>query len=503
MKDTAIRIPEDRPLLIINEDNDHYFNLPSELMTEQALRAYVDDIAQGGHVTHLFLCPFGQRPSYASGVCEPIWAGMEEPDMNNRTHNIWCVNAKLLHDRGLDPYKVWIARCREKDTSPWLSIRMNDVHFITTKNYFRTCNFWREHPELRRDTGECKPNVEWERYAFDYSKEPVRQFHFAIFRELVDRYEPDGVELDWMRFTRHLTPGREREQAHFITEFIRDCRQYANAVAKRCGHPISLSVRVPTRPEMAFCLGFSPVEWAAEGLVDLIVATNFFGTNDFAIPMAEWDRRIGEVAPEVIVLPGATDRIMPSPQCPPNEMGIEYFRAWGDLMYSFGAKGLYLFNEPYLVKESRDEIYSMGMTRERLAKARRRFPLTFNDVAAFPEMAEVQLPKSTSQESHLKIHLSNVREDSAIAILLGFKEEDARLPAAAVSLNGIEAQGTPEPYGNTRELHVAEFCKSALLFRIPAIAARNGVNYVGIAKTKGVPVTLTWVEIDIDGTISN
>ena len=32
-------------------------------------------------------------------------------------------NARLLDERNLDPYAVWIARCREKGISPWLSMR--------------------------------------------------------------------------------------------------------------------------------------------------------------------------------------------------------------------------------------------------------------------------------------------------------------------------------------------------------------------------------------------
>ena len=498
MKETSIRIPDGRPLLVINEDNDHYFKLSSDLMTEQALKDYVDDMAHGGHVTHIFFCPFGQRPSYASDVCEPIWAGMEEPDMNNKTHNIWCVNAKLLHDRGIDPYKTWIKRSREKGISPWISIRMNDVHCITTANFFRTCNFWREHPELRRTSAKCNRNVIWETYAFDYSKEPVRQFHFSIFKELVDRYAPDGIELDWMRFTRHLTPGREREQAHIITQFIRACRNYNAEAAKRCGHPISLSVRVPTLPEMAYCLGFSPVEWAAEGLVDLIVTTNVFTTNDFAIPIDEWNRMIGEVAPDVTVLPSATDRITPSQQFLPYEMGIEYFRAWGDLMYSLGAKGLYLFNEPYLAKESRDEIYGKGMTHERLSKARRRFPVTYRDCALTPDMADIQLPCITSRENTLRLNLADVGKDSVITLLLGFQECEVSLPAGCVSLNGVAANEAPKPYEHPEKICSEDVCRSALTYSYPASAARNGLNHLKIAACDGAPAVITWCEIIVD-----
>ncbi|MBO4344304.1 MAG: hypothetical protein J5833_01025 [Victivallales bacterium] len=498
MKDTAIRIPKGRPLLIVNEDNDHYFKLSSELMTEQALKDFVDGIADGGHVTHIFFCPFGQRPSYASDVCEPIWAGMEDPDINNRTHNIWCVNAKLLHDRGIDPYKVWIARSREKGVSPWLSIRMNDVHNITSRNFFRTCNFWREHPELRRNTEECDPNVWWEEYAFDYSKEPVRQFHFAIFKELVDRYAPDGVELDWMRFRRHLTPGREREQAHVITDFIRQCREYATEAAKRCGHPISLSVRVPTLPEMAYALGFSPVEWAAEGIVDLIVATNVFNSNDFNIPIDEWNRMIGDVAPDVPILPGATDRIGSSPEVLPYPMGIEYFRAWGNIMYSKGAKGLYLFNSTYLAKASRDEMYGEGMDPGRLAKTRRCFPVSYNDCSCTHDMADVQLPCITSKDNTLRVNIGSVGADSSVTLLLGFQECSAAVPAECVSLNGVACKEAPVPYDTPQRLCGSGICRSALTYRFPSSAAKEGVNLVKITKCDATPAIISWCEIIVE-----
>ena len=64
-----------RPILAINEDNDHYFKLDSSRMTKEALEAYVDDLARG-HVTHFFMCPQGQRASFDSKSWEPIWAGL-------------------------------------------------------------------------------------------------------------------------------------------------------------------------------------------------------------------------------------------------------------------------------------------------------------------------------------------------------------------------------------------------------------------------------------------
>lgn len=68
-------------------------------MTEEALKAYVDDFARG-HVTHFFMCPVGQRASYDSKVWEPIWAGMDEPgrkdsaQKSDGTHDI-CSGMKF------------------------------------------------------------------------------------------------------------------------------------------------------------------------------------------------------------------------------------------------------------------------------------------------------------------------------------------------------------------------------------------------------------------------
>ena len=93
-------------VVVVNEDNDHYFKQDSSLMTEEALEAYIDKMASG-KVTHLFLCPSGQRPSYGSKVWEPIWTGLDEPNgLKHGDYTKWAQNAKLLFDKGIDPYEV-------------------------------------------------------------------------------------------------------------------------------------------------------------------------------------------------------------------------------------------------------------------------------------------------------------------------------------------------------------------------------------------------------------
>ena len=348
-------------ILAINEDNDHYFKLESSLMTKDSLVRYIDAIISPGAVTDFFMCPCGQRASYASKVWEPIWTGLNEPNMRGETNDIWCVNAKLLHDRGIDPYAVWIRRCREKKVRPWMSMRMNDVHGAHIRDYFRNTTFWRTRHDLHRrpDLDKC---TSWEDFAFNYVHKEVQDYHFAMFQELVDRYDVDGYELDWMRFTLHLTPGRERSEAPVLTAFVRRCRSYLNKVGIRRRRRLLLSVRVPTRYETAREKGFDPETWAREGLIDWLIATNFFDTNDFEIDVSGWKKRLAAVNPAVRVFPGASNnlrRSLDGKSLIP--MSVDDYDRWGDAMRQRGADGFYLFNVPYLPDDVRSFIYRGGL----------------------------------------------------------------------------------------------------------------------------------------------
>ena len=101
-------------MLVINEDNSHFFGTRKpEDMTPAGLHAFVDQYA-GSAVTHLFLCPNAMRASFRSRSRDAIW----DPVEGKEPADLWPQNAKRLFEAGLDPYEVWISRCREKGLSP-------------------------------------------------------------------------------------------------------------------------------------------------------------------------------------------------------------------------------------------------------------------------------------------------------------------------------------------------------------------------------------------------
>ena len=146
---------------IINEDDSHYFSSrEADKMSLEGLHAFIDQYA-GTAVTHLFLCPNAQRASFRSQTREAIWDPVDGKAPSGR----WPDNARLLNERGLDLYKIWIARCREKGISPWLTMRMNDLHEADDLHSFLHTSFWLEHPQFWRNSQRfrfalAKPGIE-------------------------------------------------------------------------------------------------------------------------------------------------------------------------------------------------------------------------------------------------------------------------------------------------------------------------------------------------------
>ncbi|MBQ0033453.1 MAG: hypothetical protein KBT68_11735, partial [bacterium] len=162
----ALTVRADASRLFMNEDNWHFWfasTLTPELAereacvplgpgmtpTKEGLEAYIDAIARG-QVTHFLMNVNGQRANFPSKVLEPIWTSLDEPERN---HEEWVRTLKRLADEGLDPYRVWIDRCRAKGVKPWISIRMNDLPRTGAPKCPNISTLWRRHPELQIDPG--------------------------------------------------------------------------------------------------------------------------------------------------------------------------------------------------------------------------------------------------------------------------------------------------------------------------------------------------------------
>lgn len=339
------------PGLCVNEDNSHfYFNPEGHGFDTESIDAWVDQYAHT-QVRELMLCPNGMRTDYASGVWNPIWKGLDpaagpdqplfaslkpeqRPAAWQFTHNAW----KLSHD-GIDVYERWINHSRRWGISPWISMRMNDVHCVDDIHHYFHSDFWRQNPQFRRVNYRF---AGWTDRALDYGHPEVRTYEMSLVRELAERYDFDGLELDWMRFGFHFRPGHEQEGVPLLTDFTAEARDVLNHWQKKRGHPIRLGARVPSRPETAVGLGMDAVAWAQRGLVDMLVITPFWATIEPDMPVELWKRLLRGT--RVTLAAGLEVLARPYHDFPPQNNTLETVRGAAATLLDRGADRIYLFN---------------------------------------------------------------------------------------------------------------------------------------------------------------
>jgi hypothetical protein len=287
---TAAAAPPSSPGgLILNEDSNHYFaSRAGRRLAAPEVAAFIDQY-QSTQVRDVFINVNAMRAGFPSKTRTSFFDGYDPAGPDNQLlfasvspqeakfARAWVHQAWQMHQDGIDPYRLWLERARRHGIGAWISVRMNDLHNVDDERHYLHSEFWKSHPELRR----VPYRKDQRDKALDYLHPQVREHNLNFIEEVASRYDCDGIELDWMRFGYHFTPGREAEGAHLLTEFHRRVRRLI-------GPKRRMAVRVPSRPETALRLGLDAVTWAREGLVQVVTVTNFWRTADNDMPIGLW-----------------------------------------------------------------------------------------------------------------------------------------------------------------------------------------------------------------------
>ena len=231
-----------------------------------------------------------------------------------------------MDEAGIDTLKVLIDRCHHHNMQFIADIRMNDRHGVPPNGIAK------KHPEWALFGG-----------AYDYALAPVRQAMLDFNQEVLDGYDVDGLEYDYMRWCHMFKPGEGKKNAHLLNEFTRKTRKQLDAASKRrgCGR-LLLGVRVPQTLEECEYLGLDVATWIREGLVDYVVPSDFMHSDSNM-----------KVEDFVKLAKGAHCKVYPAihpriSQDGPNEhhrvMTLSNFQAAVQNFYGFGADGISPYN---------------------------------------------------------------------------------------------------------------------------------------------------------------
>ncbi len=417
------------PGIWMNEDNSHYFYKRGRNAADrQQIRDFIFQY-KDTNVERMILNGNSQKTSFATNFGEAIYEniGMEPSGRKIRpSFLIWSNAAKDLVDRGIDIYAEWIGLLREIGISPWMSMRMNDVHNADNPDDPMHSSFYREHPEYRRA---LHRDEKWEDRQLNYLLKEVRDYHFGILTEYFERYDFDGMELDWMRFGNHFPVGFEDEGRKVLDGFMEDARKLADKFERIRGHRIGIGARVPLKPETAYDMGMDGVGWALSGYTDYLAPSPFWHTSQADIPVERWKRQVAGTGCKIAPCLEICLRQYSFPRCR-NEFqfnSIETIRGAVHSFISRGADAVYTFNYmdnqdfAYDNAEYLQMMTEIGDT-DLMAGKRRRVVLTFSDRRPEGGISDEILPCELEEGvfASFRVHTGNLAGNERRKVILSF-----------------------------------------------------------------------------------
>ncbi len=405
---------------------------------------------------------------------------------------------------GGDPIQVFIERCRRRGQAAFLSARLNDAHHLqfvqrdkNKKAMHCICRFYAEHPEYR-----LGPDVnDWSQHVQNWAIPEVLAYKLSLIKELIARYDLDGLELDFMRHPYYfrLDQTTLAQRVRIMTDFVRQVREALDA---KPGRRRWLCARVPCFVRLHDDLGVDLQEMVDAGL-DMINLSAFYFTqqmNDVAL--------VREMAPEACVyvemchctMTGRSvggygdNRIF-------RRTTDQQFYTTAHLAYRRGADGVSLFNFVYYREHGRPgrgpfnepPFHVLRHLRDPDWLARQ--PQWYVLAKAY----HTPLPRSFTpgQSFTFRLDMAPTRHQRRDGLLRLMTETDCRRCRWSVRINGAALEPAafvrkplPHPY----EAGLGEPNQYAC-FRCPRSCVRDGDNAIEVRLNSGPTVVLQYLDL--------
>ena len=448
---------EDRPLVLFNHDAGagSLTQFEPPITAEQVCRQ-LNELEGTSVGVFLFCCNIGGDvflyPTKIGERCGAVitdWSAVHKKYRNElrRTKG----NLKFLREAGLDPIRIVRRRCGELGIRFWITMRMNEIHedddrWGSLRSQFKLAN---RHLLLEKDyplTGIGYAETYGYSYAWDYGRDETRRHILAVLGEMLDSYELDGLELDFMRHALFFRRGQHTKNAPLITDLVRKVRAKVDRVAKEKNREITLAVRVYPSLAQNARIGLDPSAWIHEGLVDMVIPMD-----PGYLDMQPGLREFVEAARGTDVkVAGGLENVTRDY----GQVSKERAFAAASAFLEDGAEAIYFFNydchrrkgrlNPYAAEEI-EILWTIGHP-DKYARADKHYFVTRDTSRKTPEQGgtgqlPAELAPGTPREFTLTVgdDLEGARADGALAsvgLSMDFSGYDAKAGRVTICVNG-------------------------------------------------------------------
>lgn len=330
--------------LIYNDDGwSSYMRYPAPMSPADIVAATVAPVIGTRVKVYQFCSLGGHAVNYSSSFLPRVGEMMETVDVMH----VWRMRETLRHltTLGTDPLRIVSEACHKNGIACQFSLRMNDRHHT----YRRADGSW-HFPELLSHWLDEHPDLLLPDRALDYTKAEVADYRRRHVQEVLDKYDVDGIDLDFTRFKPWFRPGEEDAGMPKMTGLIRDLRDMTKSRGK------TLSARFEYDPQACIASGLDIEAWLRESLVDQVTLGGI-GDHTPDAPSEWWVERAHAAGCKVF--PGIEGQLHWCPVAGGGGTGLrpgngvvdgygppslKYMRGVSAIHYMSGADGMSLFN---------------------------------------------------------------------------------------------------------------------------------------------------------------
>ncbi|MAE60213.1 MAG: hypothetical protein CMJ49_02535 [Planctomycetaceae bacterium] len=245
-----------------------------------------------------------------------------------------ATNLQAMIESDGGPLHILTDQCRKAGIPFFPRVRMNS-HYVIDPAHPGYGSFRRDRPDLligRPDERLPEGSLEWAiRTAKNYACDEVRDYMQRIIFECFERFDVDGVELDFMRHPGWFRIEEAHQNCYLMTDLLRKVHDRLQQVGDERGRKLWLIVRVPPTLADSVRTGLDVSAWVDQQLIDIIVVGGGFISYETPI-----DEFVAATRDRDCLIYGCIEAT--------RHMDRRYLRGLADRWYQDGADGIYLYN---------------------------------------------------------------------------------------------------------------------------------------------------------------